>query len=254
MATHARHQAKTSAAERVRKSIESGGERVWSVQDFPNLPFSAVAQTLSRLARAGALQRVTKGLYYRPRKTAFGMSWPNPKLLRAAGAKTRTVFPSGLTAANQLGFTTQVPAREEVATTRGSLPRAMVGPRARVHTRRPEAWAKLTEQEAALLDLIRRRAETSELSPEGTIEKLLELLRADGVFERLVRVAEHEPPRVRAILGALGEVLGMPGGVLESLRSSLNPLTRFDFGILSTMKSARSWQAKERRSGETSRA
>lgn len=254
METHAKRRVKSSAANQVRRAIEAGGERVWSVQDFPNLPFPAVAQTLSRLARHGDIRRVSKGLYYRPRKTAFGMSRPNPKLLRSAGSRTRTVFPSGLTAANQLGFSTQVPAREEVATTRGSLPRAMVGRTARVHTRRPEAWAKLTEPEAALLDLIRGRAATSELSAEETISRLLSLLRADGVFERLVRVAKNEPPRVRAMLGALGEELGKDRKLLGSLRSSLNPLTRFDFGILSTLRSARSWQAKERRSGETLRA
>jgi hypothetical protein len=254
METHAKHHQKLSAADRVRRAIDGGGERVWSVQDFPKLPFPAVAQTLSRLARAGELQRVSKGLYYRPRKTAFGMSRPNPKLLKEKGAKTRAVFPSGLTAANQLGFSTQVPAREEVATTRGSLPRTMVGQKARVHTRRPEAWGRLTEQEAALLDLIRRRAETSELSPEETIARLLSLLREEGMFERLVRVAKHEPPRVRAMLGALGEELGKEKKTLESLKSSLNPLTRFDFGVLSGLGSARKWQAKERKAGETPRA
>jgi len=252
MAPHAKQQ--KSAAEQVRRSIESGGERVWSVQDFPKLPFPAVAQTLSRLARAGDLQRVSKGIYYRARKTAFGMSRPNPKLLRAKGAKTRTMFPSGLTAANQLGFSTQVPAREEIATTRGSLPRTMVGQKARVHTRRPEAWAKLTEQEAALLDLIRRRAETSELPPEETIARLLSLLREEGLFVRLVRVAKHEPPRVRAMLGALGEELGKDERLLETLKSTLNPLTKFDFGTLSALGSARKWQAKERKAGETPRA
>ncbi|GIW88283.1 MAG: hypothetical protein KatS3mg108_2607 [Isosphaeraceae bacterium] len=254
MEKHAEHHQTLSAADRVRRAIDGGGERVWSVQDFPKLPFPAVAQTLSRLARAGELQRVSKGLYYRPRKTAFGMSRPNPELLREKGARTRAVFPSGLTAANQLGFSTQVPAVEEVATTRGSLPRTMVGQRARVHTRRPAAWAKLSEREGALLDLIRRRAQTSELSPEETIARLLSLLREGGMFERLVRVAKHEPPRVRAMLGALGEELGKDGKTLEKLRTSLNPLTRFDFGLLSALKSAKEWQAKECRTDETLRA
>ena len=249
MGTNASQHTRGSAADQVRRAIDRGGERVWAVRDFPQLPFPAVAQALSRLTRGGTLQRVSKGLYYRPRKTAFGMSRPNPKLLREAGGRTRAVFPSGLTAANRLGFSTQVPAREELATIRGSLPRAMVGQTARVHTRRPEAWATLTEEEAALLDLIRRRAETSELSPEETVAKLLSLLEADERFERLARVAKHEPPRVRAMLGAMGETLGKDGKALESLRASLNPLTRFDFGILSTLKSARSWQAKERKIG-----
>lgn len=252
MATQEKYRAgTTNAAERVRRAIEAGGERVWTVRDFQGLPFPAVAQALSRLARRGTIQRLAKGLYYKPRKTAFGPSRPNPKLLRCIAAQDHTMFPAGLTAANLLGFSTQVPAREELATTGGSLPRATVGRTARVHTRRPQAWRKLNEQDAALLDLLRRRAETSELSPEETVRRILGLLREEGRFERLVEVASEEPPRVRAILGAFGEELGKGRKALEPLRSSLNPLSRFDFGLLAVLKAARAWQAKERGSGET---
>ncbi|MBI1213760.1 MAG: hypothetical protein GC190_20055 [Alphaproteobacteria bacterium] len=249
MDTHASRTTRTTAADQVRRAIESGGERVWSVQDFPDLPFPAVAQTLSRLARSGGIQRVSKGLYYRPRETAFGQSRPSPTLLRNAGKKTHPVFPSGLTAANRLGLSTQVPAREELATTRGSLPISMVGRKARVHTRRPAAWATLTEEDAAILDVIRSRARSSELSPKETIGKLLSLLKKDGRFERIASVAMHEPPRVRAMLGALGEELKMETATLEPLKSSLNTLSKFDFGILSALMSAKKWHAKGSQNG-----
>lgn len=249
MATDEKYRAAASAADRVRRAIEAGGERIWTVQDFQGLPFPAVTQTLSRLTRRGEIQRIGKGLYYKPRQTPFGTSRPNPRLLRSIAARDHSVFPAGLTAANLLGFSTQVPAREELATIQGSLPRAKVGRTALIHTRRPEAWRRLTDRDAALLDLIRRRAETSELSPRETVQRLLELLKEDGRFERLMEVANSEPPRVRAMLGALGEELGMGKATLESLRSSLNPLSRFDFGPLSVLKAARVWHAKGRRSG-----
>ena len=38
---------------------------------------------------------------------------------------------------------------------------------------------------------------------------------------------------------------------LDRLRASLNPLSRFDFGIFSELVHARRWQAKERRKHET---
>ena len=38
---------------------------------------------------------------------------------------------------------------------------------------------------------------------------------------------------------------------LAELRASLNPLTRFDFGILAALTHAKQWQAKERKSDET---
>jgi len=57
----------TSIAKKVRARIEAGGERVWRLTDFENMPFMAAAQALSRLFRLGIIQRLGKGLYYRPR-------------------------------------------------------------------------------------------------------------------------------------------------------------------------------------------
>src|SRR5205809_1062456 len=74
-----------------------------------------------------------------------------------------------------------------------------------VHTRRPEAWISLAEIEAALLDFMRRGGKTTELSPEETVRRLVNLFRHAHRFERILKVAKTEPPRVRAILGAIGE-------------------------------------------------
>ena len=48
----------------VRQQIERGGERLWRLDDFRNLPLEAVAQALSRLKRQGRLERLSKGVYY----------------------------------------------------------------------------------------------------------------------------------------------------------------------------------------------
>jgi hypothetical protein len=239
-----------STAATVRARIESSGERLWRLADFDGLPFSAVAQTLSRLARQGAIERLGKGLYYRPRQTAFGPSRPNTTQLRSLTLRRKAVFPAGTAAANLLGFTTQNPARIELATDGASLPRHFLGNDPIIHTRRPAAWRTLSETDAALLDFLRNRGASTELSPEETVEKLLEYFRDPGRFERVLKVAPTEPPRVRAMLGAIGEQIGQPGSVLAELRASLNPLSRFDFGILAALAHARRWQAKERQDYE----
>jgi len=46
------------------------------------------------------------------------------------------------------------------------------------------------------------------------------------------------------MLGALGQQLGAPEHTLSKLHDSLNPLSRYDFGMLSTLDHAREWQAK----------
>ena len=47
-------------------------------------------------------------------------------------------------------------------------------------------------------------------SAKETVEKLLEYFREQGRFERLLKIALSEPPRVRALLGAIGQQLGQP--------------------------------------------
>lgn len=227
----------------VRQRIENGGERVWRLEDFRDLPFAAAAQALSRLARAGILERLSKGTYYKPRQTAFGISRPNPSAIQKIAARSTPVFPSGLAAANLLGFSTQTGKQNEVSTIAGSLPRKLVGKDTIIHTRRPQAWKTLLPHDAALLEFLRCGGATSELSPEATIQRTLTLLTEKGRFERLLKIADTEPPRVRAILGALGEQLGKKPTALQQLHNSLNPFSRYDFGLLAGLRHARKWQS-----------
>jgi hypothetical protein len=246
-----RHPANSAARRHVsslvRQRVEHGGERLWRYDDFGGLPFTAVAQALSRLTRAGKLERLSKGVYYHQRRTAFGGSRPNPAALHELATRRSSIFPSGIAAANLLGFTTQTANRGEVATSAPSLPRKLIGDSTVIHTRRPTAWNSLRETDAALLDFLRRKGEPSELAPEETVARTLILLGEKGRFERLLKAAPSEPPRVRAMLGALGEQLGKSQKALRPLRLSLNPLSRFDFGTLAGLTFARKWQVKEPR-------
>jgi Family of unknown function (DUF6088) len=233
-----------TAAKAIRERIEKGGETLWRMEDFLDLPSAAVAQALSRLARAHLIQRLSKGTYYRPRQSTFGQTRPNPNAIRKLASRKKTIFPAGTAAANLLGFTTQTARFGEASTSASSLPRKLIGPDMVIHTRRPEAWANLSETEAALLDFLRRRGRVSELTPEETIARTESLLSQPRFLEHLFDVAMSEPPRVRAILGALGERLGVESKKLDQLRRSLNPLSKFDFGIFSALPNAQSWQAK----------
>lgn len=247
MAARTRRIQTSPVATTVRLRIERGGERLWRFEDFSDLPFTAVAQALSRLTRTGCIERLSKGTYYRTRETAFGRSRPNPSTIRSLASRKTPVFASGSAAANLLGFTTQMTTQIELATTANSLPRKLVGRDTVVHTRRPATWSGLSGVEAALLDFLRRGGRTSELDPEETVRRTLALLSKVGRVERLAAVAATEPPRVRALLGALAAKLGKKNRLLAELRRSLNPLSRFDFGAFASMSNAREWQAKERK-------
>jgi hypothetical protein len=113
-----------------------------------------------------------------------------------------------------------------------------------VHTRRPTTRFGLSERDGALLELLRDRASTSDLDQPETIRRLLEHVSRPAGFGRLADAALSEPPRVRAMLGALGQQAGAPADSLRQLRASLNPISRFDFGALAGLAHAREWQAK----------
>jgi hypothetical protein len=236
---------------RIRVRIEAAGERVWRAADFQGADRAwtaqAIAQALSRLSRQGVVRRFGKGLYYRGRETAFGPSLPSPALVQSLPIAGRKMFPSGHAAASALGLTTQQPLRPEIATTGGSLPRLIVGKHAIVRTRRPESWHSLDAEGAAILEVLRQRGVTSELSADETVRRLLSLFKKPDRFIRLCRVASSEPPRVRAMLGAIGQQLGRPPRDLSGLRRTLNPLSTFDFGKLAALKHADEWQARQGR-------
>ncbi len=74
---------------------------------------AALDQALSRLTERGRLIRAGRGVYLRPITSRFGTRLPSVEQAVEALASQRgeVIVPSGATAANALGFTTQVPVR-----------------------------------------------------------------------------------------------------------------------------------------------
>ena len=72
---------------------------------------AAVDQALSRLARAGRLLRVCRGVYMRPVETRFGPCPPivEKAVMALAELWGETIVPCGASAANILGLSTQNP-------------------------------------------------------------------------------------------------------------------------------------------------
>jgi hypothetical protein len=61
-----------SVAQQVRGRVLRSGERLWQVEDFEGSP-SAVSNELRRLIARGELMRVRRGVYWRGKKSRFGM-------------------------------------------------------------------------------------------------------------------------------------------------------------------------------------
>ena len=89
---------------------------VWTPADFLDLAGrDAVDKTLQRLAKAGALRRVERGLYDKPCHNTLTQrdAAPDPRQVIEAVARRDQirVLVDGMTAANDLGLTNAVPAK-----------------------------------------------------------------------------------------------------------------------------------------------
>lgn len=109
----------TDIRSRVLARIQSKPDEVWTPGDFADLGGrAAVDKSLQRLATGGELRRIDRGLYDRPRRNSLTGRATVPDYRAVIRAVTRrdnarTVI-DGMTAANDLGLTTAVPARIEV--------------------------------------------------------------------------------------------------------------------------------------------
>lgn len=97
----------------IRNRIEQSGEgQLYVVGDFADLNNDAlVTRVLSRLEKDKFLIRLSQGVYLYPNQNRFGVHKPSIDLIAKAIAEKdkARIIPSGLTALNVLGFSTQVP-------------------------------------------------------------------------------------------------------------------------------------------------
>jgi hypothetical protein len=240
-----------SIATKVRKRIERGGEdRLWSYPDFRGLPTLAVAAALSRLSRGSdaLIHRVRRGVYYVSKKTRFGETKPELAQVMAHLLNHRGIAhsPTGTAAYNGLGLTTQVSPKISYRVNR---PVRSVEPGRDFFgiesvTLRPSYAAEgLDSSELATLDALKDLHRIPDATPAETIGRIVNLITSGRLsFGRLARLARHESPRVRALIGAIGSHIGASPNAVASLKKSLNPLTTFNLNIGEALPNAGEWR------------
>jgi hypothetical protein len=197
-----RHSNSTAAA--VAAKVGRARRRFFRREDFEG-PASAIDRELSRLAAAGELMRIRRGLYWRGPRTMLGMTPPTERELLNEVLAGKTYGWTGVSAANRLGLTSQVAGRTKVAVV-GRPPRDLdsiefvqrSGCRARDE-------AGLSPEEVAVLEALADLEDLAE-SPDAARARLAQLLR-DGVVRAaaLRDAVEDERPVVRR---RLEELLG----------------------------------------------
>lgn len=143
---------------------------------------AAVDQTLSRLARRGALLRIGRGTYVKPVKGKFGSRAPSTASMVKGLAEQRgeTIVAHGAAAAKRLGLTQQVPARE-VFLTSGRSRRLKFGAQT-VELRHAPAW-QLVLPGSGAGDVVRALAWLGPEKAGGAISQLKQKLRSSELKE-----------------------------------------------------------------------
>jgi len=79
--------------------------------DFPEYHSEFVGSILAELTNEGVLVKLAQGIYSKPRKSRFGAVLPSvDKIVRAIAVRDKAqILPSGMTALNSLGLSTQIP-------------------------------------------------------------------------------------------------------------------------------------------------
>lgn len=200
-----RHTQQARSAARVLR----GTNRFWRFTDFPTSSSSAAQHLLSDLADRGELTRVRKGLYWRGVQTPLGMSPPPPDALVRELVGSSGVGPAGLSAANALGLSTQVPRWSHVAVPARAP--SSVGPVRFVSrpTRTARSKARLTATDVAVLETLDHWESVVEVPASEGWSRLRRMLAEDrAMAERLALASSTEPGGVRARLAALLSAAG----------------------------------------------
>ncbi len=102
-------------AKKIRKQIKRNKPgTVYFISDFAQHGNDVfISRLLSECVNDGLLLRIVNGIYYKPVETKFGVLYPSVKELVDAIARrdNAQILPTGETAQNLLGLSTQVPTR-----------------------------------------------------------------------------------------------------------------------------------------------
>jgi hypothetical protein len=187
-----------STAREVRRRILGSRDRIWRVEEFDG-SVDAVQSELRRLVKAGELEHLRRGVYWRGHRTRFGMTVASEtQALRKVLGHQVAIGATGWHATNLLGLSTQVSPVEMLAITArppAGFSHLKLVDRSRRVERREQ---RLNDLEITVLEALEGWDRYVEEPSERASARFRALLGRDNVrIERLVSAAKSEPAVVR---------------------------------------------------------
>lgn len=192
----------------------------------------ALVKALNRLVDQGTLQRLSKGKYYKPRKTIFGTLKPTPEeitkdFLEKNGKLVGYI--TGNRAFALMGLTTQITSSLLIGTNRYRHPLT----RGDYTISFLQQHNPITEENIPLLrilDALKFIKDIPASSPDIIVTQLGSTINAlsNAELKRLTELSENYTAYVRAILGAIMEQNNLNA---ELLKKGLNGTTNYKLPI-----------------------
>lgn len=210
--------------------------------------YTAAAKVLERLISEGILKRSSNGVFYKPEITVFGeLRPPEEELLKPYLFENgqRIAYITGTSLYNKMWLTTQIPKVIKIACKNKRITASIKG----IEVKSVKSYVDVNNDNYYLLEVLDALKDFKTI-PDIDEKAGLAILKnriksfSEKEISNLVKYVLLYPPRTRAFLGAILELLGEIK-YLEKLRSSLNPFSSYNFGMVSRLLStAANWSIR----------
>lgn len=193
----------------------------------------AVIKALNRMVSKGKLAKLSKGRYYKPERSVFGVLEPEQyQIVKDLIEKDSKPigYVTGYGIYNSLGLTTQISSVIQIgrSTPRPSLKRG------RYRISFVTQKNRITKENIPLLQILDAVKYIKKI-PDTTVAKasvrLISIIEGLDVKDqnRIVRLAKKYPASTRALLGAILEYI--LGNQNRELMNTLNPITKYNINV-----------------------
>ena len=215
-------------------SIVKGNTFTYKDLQINKREYAATSKTIERLIKKGKIKRISTGIFYKPKQSAFGELKPDeekiitPYLLKNG---KRIAYITGILLYNKMGLTTQIPKEISIA----SREKRIYIAKGNIKANAVKSYVEVTDENykyLEFLDALKDWKKIPDLDKKSAIVILTNILKKINKKQtnELLNIALSYPPRVRAFLGALLEYSKKKIN-LNCLEESLNPLTEYKLGI-----------------------
>ncbi|MDR1022966.1 MAG: DUF6088 family protein [Prevotellaceae bacterium] len=194
-----------------------------------------VRKTLNRLAASGKVQKLSKGKYFKPRKTEFGvLKLPVKQIVKDLLEKNGKLigYLTGYSVYNSLYLSTQISNTLQIGVNK--YRRAITRGRYRISfVLQPNAINKNNIELLQILDCIRFINEIPGTTPDEACVRLLQIIKElpPEKQKRLAKLSLKYTNYVRALCGAMLEQAKAEQEPLEKLKKSLTGITTYKIPV-----------------------